>query len=709
MGREIIQTDYTEKMKKSYLDYSMSVITSRAVPDIRDGLKPVQRRILYDMNELHVNSDKPTLKSARISGDTMGKYHPHGDSSIYDTLVVMAQPFKKMQPMIDGQGNFGNIEGDSAAAPRYTEARLSKYADDVMLQNMETTVDFIPNYDGKLKEPTVLPARLPNFLINGSEGIAVGMATSTPSHNLGEIVDLAIAYIKNPEITLSEMLKIMPGPDFPTGGIITNQNELATIYENGCGKIKIRGKIKFEQGKKRGEKDKLVITEIPYTMIGAGISKFMQDVADLCDKRILPEIIDISNQSDKEGMRIVIELKRDSNVDRISNILYKETKLEDTFGVNMLAIHNGRPQVMNLTEILAAYTEFQYDLYSRQYSLLLQKEKERKEISDGLIKAIDAIDAIIAVIRNSSNQSDAKHVLTTGDISKIKLPSNEIKKQVKTFSFSPMQAQAILDMKLGRLIGLELNALIKANKESAKRIDEYELILSSKSKMNNLIIKQLKEYKKNFATNRKTEITNLKAATYEKNAEVLDVYYVQDKFNYAKLFDVSTYERNKDAIIETAKYIIKTVSDDSIAIFTDYGSLHLIRLSDVPLCKFKDKGIPIDNISKFETANETILYLDSYKNILDSKLIFINAAGNGKVVNGSEFDVTTKTSKAYPVKNGVKVIFIQNANNKIPELISSKKKKYKIKLENLIEMKKTAMGNKMFKLSDDEMLISPVI
>ncbi|MCD8083318.1 MAG: DNA topoisomerase, partial [Clostridiales bacterium] len=322
MAEKIVTTEYSEEMQRSYLNYSMSVITARAIPDARDGLKPVQRRVLYDMSELKLGHDKPHRKSARIVGDTMGKYHPHGDSSIYDTLVVMSQDFKKGMPLVDGHGNFGSIEGDGAAAMRYTEARLQKFAEEVYLKDLDKTVRFVPNYDEQEQEPEVLPVRIPNLLINGSEGIAVGMSTSIPTHNLGEVIDLVQAYIDRPDMTTEEMLAIMPGPDFPTGGIIANQSDLKEIYETGTGRIRLRGKTEVELGKRRTDRDKLVISEIPYTMIGAGINKFLTDVAELVETKKLPEVTDISNQSNKEGIRIVLELKKDADIDRIRAVLY---------------------------------------------------------------------------------------------------------------------------------------------------------------------------------------------------------------------------------------------------------------------------------------------------------------------------------------------------------------------------------------------------
>ena len=382
MAEKILKTEYSEEMQRSYMNYSMSVITARAIPDARDGLKPVQRRVLYDMSELRLGHDKPHRKSARIVGDTMGKYHPHGDSSIYETLVVMSQDFKKGMPLVDGHGNFGSIEGDGAAAMRYTEARLQKFAEEVYLKDLDKTVNFVPNYDETEKEPEVLPVRVPNLLINGAEGIAVGMSTSIPPHNLGEVADAVTAYIDQPEITAAQLMEYMPGPDFPTGGIIANKKDLLSIYETGAGKLKLRGRMEVELGKRKADKDKLVITQIPFTMIGAGINKFLTDVADLVESKKLPDVVDISNQSGKEGIRIVLELRKDADIERIRNILYKKTKLEDTYGVNMLAIAHGRPETLNLKGILKNFMDFQYENTERKYKALLEKELEKQEVQE---------------------------------------------------------------------------------------------------------------------------------------------------------------------------------------------------------------------------------------------------------------------------------------------------------------------------------------
>ena len=417
---QIIRTEYSEIMQKSYIDYAMSVIISRALPDVRDGLKPVQRRTLYDMYELGIGYDRPYRKCARIVGDTMGKYHPHGDSSIYEALVVMAQEFKKGLPLVDGHGNFGSIEGDGAAAMRYTEARLQKITQTAFLSDLDkNVVDFLPNFDETEKEPEVLPVRLPNLLVNGSDGIAVGMVTSIPPHNLGEVADAVVATIKNKDITTAELTNYVQGPDFPTGGIVVNKDELKAIYETGVGKIKLRGKVQVEQAK--GGKMNLVITEIPYTMVGANIGKFLNDVATLVETKKTTDIVDISNQSSKDGIRIVLELRKNADIDNLINMLYKKTRLEDTFGVNMLAVADGRPETLGLKKIIEHHIDFQFEVNTRKYRTLLQKELEKKEIQEGLIKACDVIDLIIEILRGSKNQKQVKECLVNGVTEGIKI------------------------------------------------------------------------------------------------------------------------------------------------------------------------------------------------------------------------------------------------------------------------------------------------
>ena len=660
MAEQIIKTEYSEVMQKSYIDYAMSVICARALPDARDGLKPVQRRVLYAMDQLGLNYDKPHRKSARIVGDTMGKYHPHGDSSIYETLVVLAQDFKKGMALVDGHGNFGSIEGDGAAAMRYTEAKLKKFTQDVYLADLDKdVVDFVPNFDETEKEPLVLPVRVPNILVNGAEGIAVGMATNIPTHNLGEVVDAVIAYMDNNNITTEELLQIMPGPDFPTGGIVANKSDLKDIYESGTGKLKLRGKLEFEKGKGR-EKDKLVITEIPYTMIGAGIGKFISDVIDLVETKKTTDIVDISNGSDENGIRIVLELKKGADVEKLKNILYKKTKLEDTFGVNMLAIADGRPEVMGLKSIIKYNVDFQYELAQRKYTTLLNKALEQKEIKEGLIKATNIIDLIIEIIRGSQSQKQVKACLVHGKTDDIKFKNPESEILAGNLSFTERQAQAILELRLSKLIGLEILALQKEYEELMDKIGQYEDILGNRKTMTKTIKKDLKAIKKEYALPRKTLIEDGKEAVFDENAFVeQEVVFVQDKFGYSKLLDPAAFDRNIESVTKENKYYFRCMNTDSICIFTDNGNVHQIKVSDIPTKKVREKGIPIDNLGNYSSQGESIVTLVSFDMIKDKKLLFTTKNGMIKLVDGSEFETNRKTMLATKLGKDDEVVSVK--------------------------------------------------
>lgn len=700
----IISSEYSEIMQQNYIDYAMSVIVSRALPDVRDGLKPVQRRTLYDMSELGIRHDRPYRKCARIVGDTMGKYHPHGDTSIYDALVVMAQGFKKEMPLVDGHGNFGSIEGDGAAAMRYTEARLEKVTEDAFLSDLDkNTVDFMPNFDENEKEPQVLPVRIPNFLINGSEGIAVGMATNTPPHNLVEVIEAEKAYIKNHDITTEQLMEYMPGPDFPTGGIVINKDELLSIYETGTGKIKIRGKVVVEPAK-NGKKN-LIITEIPYTMIGAGISKFMQDVAALVEARKTSDITDISNQSDKEGIRIVIELKRDADAENIKNLLFKKTKLEDTFGVNMLAVSNGRPETMGLRQIFAAHTAFLYEINTRKYTAMLEKERERREIQEGLIKAVDCIDTIIAILRGSKKREQAMKCLVNGDTTNITFKTKTVEKDAAALRFTEKQANAILDMRLVKLIGLEIDALNKEHDETVKKIAKYEEILSNANAMNKVIIKDLDHFQKEYGVERRTQIENAKQAVFEeKPVEEMDVMFLMDRFGYAKTIDMSAYERNKEAADAENRYCIKVKNTGRICIFTSDGDVHNVKISDVPLTRFRDKGVPIDNISNFKSLNEKYILVDAMENILKEKLLFVTANAMTKVVDGAEFDVIKKTVAATKLADDDEVIEIWPVSEEKRQIMLQTTEGFFIRfaIDEIPEKKKNAIGVRAMKLEGSD-------
>ena len=661
MAENIVKTEYSELMQKSYIDYSMSVITARALPDVRDGLKPVQRRVLYAMDQLGLNYDKPHRKSARIVGDAMGKYHPHGDSSIYETLVVMSQDFKKGMALVDGHGNFGSIEGDGAAAMRYTEAKLKKFTQDVYLADLDKdVVDFIPNFDETEKEPAVLPVRVPNLLVNGADGIAVGMTTNIPTHNLGEVIDAVCAYMDNINITTQELMQYCPGPDFPTGGLVVNKSELPAIYETGTGKIKLRGKVVFEPAQKRGEKDKLVITEIPYTMIGANIGKFISDVVELIESKKATDIVDISNESSKEGIRIVLELKKNADVENLKNLLYKKTKLEDTFGVNMLAIVDGRPETLGIKKIIEHHINFQYEIATRKYTTLLNKELANKEIKEGLIRACDIIDLIIEILRGSTNLKMAKECLMTGNAEGIKFKSEASKKQASQLDFTERQASAILEMRLYKLIGLEILTLQKEYDEACKKIARYEKILGSRKEMAKVIKEDLMKIKKEYAVGRRTVIEDGKEAVFiEKKIPEQEVMFIMDRFGYAKTIDMAAYERNKEAVHNEYKYIFSCMNTDKICIFTDNGMLHQIKVKDIPFStKFRDKGTPIDNLGNYDSSGERIIYLCASERIRQKRLLFVTKLGMMKLVDTSEFDVMKKTVASTKLTDGDELIGI---------------------------------------------------
>ncbi|MBR2562005.1 MAG: DNA topoisomerase 4 subunit A [Eubacterium sp.] len=702
---EIIRTEYSELMQKSYIDYAMSVIVSRALPDVRDGLKPVQRRTLYDMLELGTYHDRPYRKSARIVGDTMGKYHPHGDSSIYDALVVLAQDFKKGQVLVDGHGNFGSIEGDGAAAMRYTEARLMKISQEVYLKDLDKNiVNFVPNFDETEKEPEVLPVRIPNLLVNGADGIAVGMATSIPPHNLAEVAQAVRAYIKNNDTSVEELMTYIKGPDFPTGGIVVNKRDLQEIYETGNGKIRIRGKVEVEKGK--NGRQYLVVTEIPYPMIGANIGKFLCDVADLVEKRMAPDIIDISNQSSKEGIRIVFELKRGADVEQLKNLLYKKTRLEDTFGVNMLAVAGGRPETLSLKQILDHFVDFQFDLTTRKYQTLLAKELERKEVQEGLIKAVDVIDLIIEILRGSKNQQMVRDCLTMGITDGIKFRHKASKAAAKELAFTQRQATAILEMRLSKLIGLEILALQKEHDETVAKISRYEEILNDYEAMAGVILDDLTEIEKEYGRPRRTEITDEEEIVLaEQEEEAIEMVFLMDRFGYARAIDTAAYERNKEAADSESRWLFRCMSTDKVCLFTDTGSMHTIKAKDVPLRKFRDKGVPIDNLCNYSSESERVILAAPMEEVKANKLIFVSARGMTKQVDGSEFDVSKRMIAATKLSDeDDRVVFVGYAAQG-DFLVLQTKEGYFIRFTTaeIPEKKKTAVGVRGIRLMKNDM------
>lgn len=703
---QLIRLDFSEEMKNSYRDYAVNVIIDRALPDVRDGLKPVQRRILYAMTELGLDPKKPHRKSARIVGDTMGKYHPHGDSSIYDALVHMSEDYSLAIPLVDGHGNFGSIDGDPAAAMRYTEARLSEGAM-TMLEHLEKgLVDFSPNFDNSEQEPTVLPAMLPNLLINGTTGIAVGMATNIPPHNPGEVIDGAIAYIDQPDITLEQLLQYIPGPDFPTGGQIINREVLPMIYATGEGKLKVRAKAEIENGE-YGKKN-IVITEIPFTCAG-NKNKLVEALVDLMRDKVFEEISDVRDESSKE-IRIVIEVKKDRDVQNLLNGLYKKTGLEDTYTVNLLAVKEQQPIVFHLKSLLKEFVDFQEILYTREYEHLLSKAKDRLEIVSGLIVATDVIDLIIEILRGSTSIKQAKACLTFGDTTDIKFKSDASKKEATTLKFSERQADAILAMPLSKLIGLEILKLHEESDSLKKNIDAYETILGSKKELHKVIKTQLKEFKKRFARPRRTELLQLETANYVMEEKIEDIFVLVDKFGYTKSTDASSFTRTSEDILKEYPHIIKMKNNDRLCVFTAEGNLYQIKAASIPKARVKDKGVLIHTLCK--VGKEEILLYTSMEELFESQLLFTTKAGYIKLVSGIEFDTNRSVIATTKLEDNDRIVGltplsagdILSGNQKVI-LYTNQLLSLGFSLEEVPELKKTSRGVKAIALEHNDFVV----
>ena len=701
---QLVQLDFAEEMKTSFRDYALSVILARALPDVRDGLKPVQRRILYAMNELGLDPKKPHRKSARIVGDTMGKYHPHGDSSIYDALVHMTEDYSLNLPLVDGHGNFGSIDGDGAAAMRYTEARLSESAI-ALLENLEKgLVEFMPNFDESENEPKVLPATLPNLLINGTTGIAVGMATNIPPHNAGEVIDGVIAYLDNPMITEEKLMKYIPGPDFPTGGIITNSDALPEIYRTGEGKIRVRAKTEIENGDS-GRKN-IVVTEIPYTIAGNKL-KLVENLVSLMKDKAFEEIYDVRDESSKEGIRIVIEVKKDRDPENLLNGLLKKTCMEDTYTVNLLAVKDKQPLVFSLLGLVKEFASFQEELYTREHEYLLNKAEQRLEIVGGLLRATDVIDLIIEILRGSNSVKQAKDCLINGDITDIKFKHEESKKEASTLNFTERQADAILSMPLSKLIGLEILKLEEEKNELLGKIKEYKEILADHGKLCSVIKERLKAYKKKFASPRRTVLSNVESVGYVEEFKVEDIYILVDRFGYTKSVDASVYGKAGEEALKEFTHIIPMKNTDRLCVFTAEGNMMQVKAEKIPRCKLKDKGQLIHNLCKVD--QQDVIFYASYETLFDSMLLFTTKNGFIKLVSGIEFDTNRNIMLATKLEEGDAVVGITLlqaadilADNRKVVTITKSGYSLGFPLKEVSEMKKTGRGVKAMTLDKND-------
>ncbi len=695
MDRKRIQPiDIEQEMKKSFISYAMAVIINRALPDVRDGLKPVHRRILYSMSELNLSADKPYRKCARIVGDVLGKYHPHGDSSVYDAMVRMAQDFSIRHMLVDGHGNFGSVDGDSPAAMRYTEARLSKISMEMLRDLEKDTVDYYPNFDETLMQPTVLPARFPNLLVNGTGGIAVGMATNIPPHNLAETIDACLALMDDPEISISDLIKIMPGPDFPTGGTIMGLSGIRRAYETGRGKIVTRGKsIVEEYGNGRL---RIVITEIPYQVNKATL---IERIAELVQEKKVDGISDIRDESDKQGMRIVIELKRDGNPNVVLNRLYKQTQLQDTFGVIMLALVNNEPKVLNLKQILHYYIEHQKDVIVRRTQYDLEKAQARAHILEGLLKALDHIDEVIKLIRSSADTPTAKNGL------------------METFGFSDKQAQAILDMRLQRLTGLERDKLENEYNELLKKIEYYQKILSTPQMVLDIIKEELTEIKNRFADARRTDISPLEdEIDLDELIAEGEMAVTLTHFGYIKRLPSDTYRAQRRggrgvAGVQTreedfARHVFVTSTHSEILYFTNKGKVYRKKCYEIPEAGRTAKGLAIINMLNLE-SDEKVTAVFPASGYDEGYLVFVTKQGFIKKTAMSAYaNIRQNGLLAVGLREDDELICVFKAVDDDDIIVGTRNgMSIRFAIGNVREMGRTAMGVIAVSLKNDDYVV----
>lgn len=695
-NNRILPIEIAEEMKKSYIDYSMSVIVGRALPDVRDGLKPVHRRILYSMNELNLTPDKPYRKSARIVGDVLGKYHPHGDSAVYLAMVRMAQDFATRGLLVDGHGNFGSVDGDSPAAMRYTEAKMTKLSLELLRDIEKETVDFVPNFDESLKEPSVLPSRYPNLLVNGSNGIAVGMATSIPPHNLGEVIDATVHLIDNEECSVEDLMQFIKGPDFPTAALIMGKENIAEAYRTGRGKVKVRARAVIEELPKG--KQQIVVTEIPYQVNKA---KLVERIAELVKDKKIEGISDLRDESNRNGMRIVIELKRDVNANIVLNNLYKHSQMEDTFSVIMLALVNGQPKVLNLKQILYHYVQHQKDVVTRRTKFELNKAEARAHILEGLRIALDNIDAVISLIRASKTTQEAKAGL------------------IEKFGLADIQAQAILDMRLQRLTGLERDKIEAEYEELIKKINRLKEILANERLLLNVIKEEMLIIKENYADERRTEIRHAEGEIDMRDLiDDEEIAITLTHFGYIKRLPADTYKSQKrggrgiSALTtreeDFVKHLVSTTTHSRLLFFTNKGRVFRLNAYEIPEGKRQAKGTAIVNLLQLG-PNEKIATLLAIDEKDDNKYLLL-ATKNGivKKTNREEFKNINKSGLiAIGLREDDELIGVKVTDgNKDVLLVTKEGMSIRFDENDIRPMGRTAMGVKGITLSNEDKVVS---
>lgn len=694
--QNIIEVDLENQMKSAYLEYSMSVIVSRALPDVRDGLKPVHRRILYGMEGLGLDPNKPTRKSARVVGEVMGKFHPHGDSAIYDALVRLAQDFSTRYPLANGQGNFGSVDGDDAAAMRYTEVKMSKIAKEMLRDINKDTVDFMPNFDEEEKEPTVLPSRFPNLLVNGSNGIAVGMATNMAPHNLGDSIDACIAYMNNPEITVKELADIIKGPDFPTGAQILGKSGIKKAYKTGRGKLKLRAVARIEPFKKNRER--IIVTEIPYQVNKANLIK---KIAEYVKDKKLEGISDIRDESDRKGMRIVIEVKRDANANIVLNNLYKQTQLETTFGIINLALVDGVPKILDLKELIKYYVKHQKDVVRRRTIFDLDKAQKRKHIVEGLIIAIDNIDEIIKIIRSSYDNDQIKKIFN------------------ERFGLTDPQSQAILDMQLKRLSGLEIEKLQAEDKELAEKIEYFTSILNDEEKLIGVIEEEILEIKEKFADDRRTKIVPDEGEfDIEELIEKEDVLISLTHDGYIKRLPINTYKvQNRGGKGISAgntkendfiQKILTTNTHESLLCFTNFGRVYSLKCYEIPEASRQSRGQAIINLISLASDEKITDIMELSDLNENSQLVFQTERGKIKKTDAELFtNIQRNGIIAISLEDDDRLVSIRQIDHPCDIIVTTKKgMAIKFASSDIRSMGRNARGVRAIRLGDDDKVVS---
>ncbi len=690
----IIPIDINKEMKKSFISYAMAVIINRALPDVRDGLKPVHRRILYSMSELNLFADKPYRKSARIVGDVLGKYHPHGDSAVYESMVRMAQDFSTRYLLVDGHGNFGSVDGDGAAAMRYTEARLSKISGELLRDIDKNTVDFYPNFDETLEQPSCLPARFPNLLVNGTGGIAVGMATNIPPHNMGDTIDACIALIDNPEIEIDRLIEIIKGPDFPTGGIILGYSGIKSAYRTGRGRIRVRAKTEIETYKE--DRQRIVVTEIPYQVNKANL---IEKIASLVQEKKIDGISDLRDESDKNGMRIVIELKKNANANVTLNRLYKHTQMQDTFGVIMIALVDGEPKLLNLKEILEKYIEHQIDVITRRTKFDLEKAKKRAHILEGLLIALDNIDEIIKLIKSSKDANEAREAL------------------IERFGLTEVQAQAILDMRLQRLTGLERDKIENEYHELMAKIEYLEKILATPQMILDIIKKELLEIKEKYSDERRTQITfDEEEIDVDELIEQEDMVVTLTHYGYIKRVSSETYKaqrrggkgitglqtREEDFV----ENVFVTSTHSQLLFFTNKGKVYIKKCYQLPEAGRQAKGSAIVNLLSLESDERVsaVFPVDTFE---DGNLVLITKHGSIKKTKMSEYSNIRQSGLiALGLREGDELMAVLQTSGDDHIIVGTHQGMAITFHENDVrEMGRTAMGVRAISLREDDSVV----